>query len=55
MPDMKVTPDQLNSNAAICVCDEGGQWQLALSLLSYMSNMKVTPDKISYNAANSAC
>ncbi|CAE8637386.1 unnamed protein product [Polarella glacialis] len=52
---MRVIPNQFSYNAAISACEKGGQWQLALGLLSSMPDMRVTPDKISYNAAISAC
>ncbi|CAE8621624.1 unnamed protein product [Polarella glacialis] len=42
-------------SAAISACEKGGQWQLALGLLSSMLDMRVIPNEISYNSAISAC
>ncbi|CAE8621625.1 unnamed protein product [Polarella glacialis] len=42
-------------SAAISACEKGGQWQLALSLLSSMLDMRVISNEISYNSAISAC
>ncbi|CAE8615408.1 unnamed protein product, partial [Polarella glacialis] len=52
---MKVIPNEISYSAAISACEKGGQWQLALSLLSSMPVMKAIPNEISYNAAISAC
>ncbi|CAE8589701.1 unnamed protein product [Polarella glacialis] len=35
-------------------CSKGGQWQLALNLLSLMPQLRILPDGVSYNAAMDA-
>ncbi|CAE8663266.1 unnamed protein product [Polarella glacialis] len=50
-----VQANVLHCNAAISAYGKGGQWQLALSLLSSMPDISIVPSKISYNAAISAC
>ena len=48
-------PDEICYSAALGACEKGGEWALALSLLSSMPRMRATPNEISYNAAISAC
>jgi pentatricopeptide repeat domain-containing protein 1 len=55
MPEARVVPDRITYSAAISACSKGGQWQLALNLLSLMPEARVVPDRINYNAAISAC
>ncbi|CAE8656581.1 unnamed protein product [Polarella glacialis] len=55
MPQARVVPNEITYNAAISACEKGGQWQVALNLLSLVPEARVVPDKISYNAAISAC
>ncbi|CAE8613838.1 unnamed protein product [Polarella glacialis] len=38
-----------------CLLKGGGQWQLALGLLSSMIGMSVVQDEVSFNAAIRAC
>ena len=49
------TPNTISYNAAIPVCDKGGQWQHAFALLKTMRSRKMWPIMSSYNAAISAC
>ncbi|CAE8588905.1 unnamed protein product [Polarella glacialis] len=55
MPEAKVVPNEITYSAAISSCEKGGQWQLALNLLSLMPAARVVPNEITYNAASSAC
>ncbi|CAE8591706.1 unnamed protein product [Polarella glacialis] len=55
MPEARVVLDKISYNAAISACEKGGQWQLALTLLSLMPEAKVVPNEITYSAAISAC
>ncbi|CAE8589698.1 unnamed protein product [Polarella glacialis] len=55
MPEARVVPNEISYNAAISACEKGGQWQLALNLLSRMPEARVVPNEISYNAAIGAC
>ncbi|CAE8633713.1 unnamed protein product [Polarella glacialis] len=50
-----VPANVLHYNAAISAYGKGGQWQLALSLLSSMPDISIVPSQVSYNAAISAC
>ena len=43
------------SASAISVCEKGGQWQQALSLLSDMGIANMIVDVVSFNAAIPAC
>eukprot|EP00933_Yihiella_yeosuensis_P020974 TRINITY_DN16710_c0_g1_i2.p1 TRINITY_DN16710_c0_g1~~TRINITY_DN16710_c0_g1_i2.p1 ORF type:complete len:105 (+),score=15.00 TRINITY_DN16710_c0_g1_i2:127-441(+) len=42
----EVAPDTISYSAAIGACEEGGQWQSALNLLSLMHQAKVVPETI---------
>ena len=42
-------------NASISACEKGGEWQMALYLLSQMPEAGVVPDQISFHAGISAC
>jgi pentatricopeptide repeat domain-containing protein 1 len=70
MPEARVVPNEITYNAAIRACEcgaerdhlqhrhqclrKGGQWQLALSLLSLMPEARVVPNEITYSATISA-
>ena len=49
-----VKPGAISYNAAMSVCEKGGQWEKPLELLKSMEVRGVEPDVISYNAAMSA-
>ncbi|CAE8619200.1 unnamed protein product [Polarella glacialis] len=55
MPEAMVVPNQITYNAAISAGSKGGQWQLALTLLSLMPDRGLLPDEITYSASISAC
>ena len=55
MPEDKIAPSTNSYSAAINACEEGGQWQPALQLLSLMPKEKVVPNTMAYSAAISAC
>ena len=46
---------EITYSAAISACEKGGEWALALSLLSSMPRMQVTHNEISYSASISSC
>jgi pentatricopeptide repeat domain-containing protein 1 len=43
MPAARVVPDEITHSAAISACDKGGQWQLAITLLSLMPEPRGEP------------
>ncbi|CAE8647734.1 unnamed protein product, partial [Polarella glacialis] len=55
MPNLRQAPDEISFSATISACEKGGQWQLALHLLSEMPEAQAIPNTITYNAAMSAC
>eukprot|EP00913_Durusdinium_trenchii_P025930 g24331.t1 len=56
MPKAKLRPNVIIYSAGISACEKGGNWELALNLLSTaMPRAKVQPNAFSYNAAISAC
>jgi pentatricopeptide repeat domain-containing protein 1 len=50
-----MAPDEINYSAKVSACKKGGQWQMALNLLSMMPEAEKVPDEITYSAAISAC
>ncbi|OLP80032.1 Pentatricopeptide repeat-containing protein, chloroplastic [Symbiodinium microadriaticum] len=54
VPD-EVVPDQISVSAGISACEKGGEWQMALLLLSQMPLAGVVPNEFSFNAGISAC
>ncbi|CAE7286311.1 unnamed protein product [Symbiodinium pilosum] len=55
MPAARVIADEISFNAGISACEKGGEWQMALCLLSQMPAARVIADEISFSAGISAC
>ncbi|CAJ1396510.1 unnamed protein product [Effrenium voratum] len=53
MPSCSVSPDLISYSSAISAAEKGGQWEVALSLLTSVEDM--SPDVICYSSAISAC
>lgn len=48
-------PDAYSFGSAIAACGRGGQWSLAVGLLSTMRRKGIAPGVVAFNAAISAC
>ncbi|CAM9172475.1 unnamed protein product [Scytosiphon promiscuus] len=48
-------PDRYSFSSAIAACGRGGQWSLAVGLLSAMRRKGIAPGVVAFNAAISAC
>ena len=55
MEDFQTQPDVGHYNAGIRACEKGGEWQIALSLLSLMPAATVAPNLFSFNGCIRAC
>eukprot|EP00969_Alexandrium_andersonii_P177698 7857987-Alexandrium_andersonii.AAC.2 len=55
MPRLLLQPGAVRFNAAISACEQGGQWQAALALLSSMPDLRLLLSIITGSAAVSAC
>ena len=55
METFHTPPDVVSYSAGISACGKGGEWQMALLLLSQMPEAGVARDEISFNAGISAC
>ena len=55
MPFSRVVPDKISFSAGISACEKGGEWQMALYLLSDKLISRVVPDVINFSAGISAC
>ncbi|CAM9627517.1 unnamed protein product, partial [Hapterophycus canaliculatus] len=49
------SPDGYSFSSAITACGRGGQWSLAVGLLSAMRRKGIAPGVVAFNAAISAC
>ena len=48
-------PNVTSFSFAVSVCEQGEQWETALSLLGMRHEESITPNAITFNAAVSAC
>jgi pentatricopeptide repeat protein len=45
-----VEKNEITYSSAISACEKGGNWRVALDLLSTMKEQRITPTAIAYNA-----